>query len=43
MVYNFFNKKSTSLANKSTKISGDAMLQNEQLAEELHTPIIKKF
>ena len=43
MVYNFFNKKSTSLANKSTKISGDAMLQNEQLAEELHKPIIKKF
>ena len=38
----FFDKKSASLADKSTKGSGVAMLQNEQLAEELHKPIIKK-
>ena len=37
---NFLIKKSTSLACKSTKV---AMLQSEQLAEELHKPIIKKF
>ena len=35
MVYKFFDKKS--------KGSGAAMLQNEQLAEELDKPIIKKF
>ena len=38
--YKFFDKKSTSLAYKSTKV---AMLQSEQLAEELHKPIIKKI
>ena len=43
MVYKFFDKKSASLANKSTKGSGVAMLRNEQLAEELYKPIIKKF
>ena len=43
MVYKFFNKKSASLADKPNKGSGVAMLQNEQLAEELHKPIIKKF
>ena len=43
MVYNFFDKKSASLAVKSTKGNGITMLQNEQLAEELHKPIIKKF
>ena len=43
MVYTFFDKKSVSLADKSTKGSGVAMLQNEQLAEELHKPIIKIF
>ena len=43
MVYNFFDKKSASLADKSTKVNGITMLQNEQLAEELHKPIIKKF
>ena len=32
MIYKFFDKG-----------SGVAMLQNEQLAEELHKPIIKKF
>ena len=45
MVYKFFDKKTagsgvTTLANKSAIKS---MPQNEQLAEELHKPIIKKF
>ena len=43
MVYKFFDKKSASLADKSTKGSGVATLQNEVLAEDLHKPIIKKF
>ena len=43
MVYKFFNKKSASLADKPNKGSGVAMLQNEQLAEELHKPVIKKI
>ena len=45
MVYKFFDKKTagssvTILANKSTIKS---IPQNEQLAEELHKPVIKKF
>ena len=40
---NFSIKRSVSLADKSTKGSGVAMLQNEQLAEELHKPVIRKF
>ena len=45
MVYKFFDKKTkgsgvTMLANKSAI---KFMLQNEQLAEELHKPIIRKF
>ena len=45
MVYKFFDKKSkgsgvTALANKSAVKSTP---QNEQLAEELHKPIIKIF
>ena len=49
MVYNFFDKKSASLADKSTKGSGVTTLtnkslsQNQQLAKELHKPIIRKF
>ena len=49
MVYKFFDKKSASLADKSTKGSGATTLtnkylsQNQQLAEELHKPIIRKF
>ena len=43
MVYKFFDKKSISLADKSTICSGVAMLQNDQLAEKLHKPIIKNF
>ena len=35
MIYKFFDKKNTSSGIKS-------MLQNEQLSEELHAPIIKK-
>ena len=38
----FFQKKSASIADKSTKGSDVAILQKEQLAEELHKPIIKK-
>ena len=49
MVYKFFDKRSASLADKSTKGSGATTLtnkslsQNQQLAEELHKPIITKF
>ena len=46
MVYNFFDKKSASLADKYTKGSGvniKSTPQNQQLAEELHKPIIRKF
>ena len=42
MVYKFFDKKSASLADKSTKGTGVAMLQNEQSTKELRNPIIKK-
>ena len=35
MVYKFFDKKSLG--------SGIAMLQNKQLAEELHKPIIRRL
>ena len=45
MVYKFFDKKSASLTNKS--VSGGSVnipLEfNEQLAKELHKPIIRKF
>ena len=43
MIYKFFDKKSTSLADKSTKGSSVAVLRNEQLPKELHKPIIKKI
>ena len=45
MVYNFFDKKSALLVGKSGKGSGftSATKQNEQLTEELHEPIIRKF
>ena len=48
-VYKFLDKKSASLADKATKGSGVTTLtnksssQNQQLAEELHKPIIRKF
>ena len=43
MVYKCFDKTSASLADKSAKGSGVAMLQNEQLAEDLHKLIITKL
>ena len=43
MFYKFFDKNSASLADKSAAVSGFAMLENEQLANELHKPIIKTF
>ena len=59
MVYNFFDKKSPWLPNKSVSESGidninndnndnnknnnNEIKQNQQLAEELHKPIIRKF
>ena len=54
MVYKFFDEKSTSLADKSAKGGGATILanksviknqitQNQQLAEELHKPIIRKL
>ena len=41
----FFDKKSASLVNKSTTFTGmkNETKQNEQLAEELHKPIVTKF
>ena len=45
MVYTFFDKKSASLTDKSVSGSGVniEVKYNEQLAEELHKPIIKSF
>ena len=55
MVYNFFDKKSPWLPNKSVSGSGidninndnnnnnNEIKQNQQLAEELHKSIIRKF
>ena len=45
MVYKVFDRKSAPLADKSTKGSGvnNDLKQNEQLAEELHKPIIKNL
>ena len=49
MVYNFFDQKSASLADRSTKgssvtaLTNKSVSQNQQLAEELHKPIIRKL
>ena len=46
MVYKFFDKKSTSLTDKSTAgigVNTTLTLQNQQLAEELYKPIIKNL
>ena len=45
MVYNFFDKKSTSLVDKSALGSGvkNENMSNKELADELHKPILKKF
>ena len=44
-VYKSFDKKSTSLADKSPSRSGieNENISNKEIAEELHKPIIKKF
>ena len=38
MVYKFFDKKS-----KRIPFKGSCLKENQQLANELHKPIIKKF
>ena len=43
MVYKFFVKKSSAASSNKFARSGIATLQNQQLAEELHKPIIKNF
>ena len=43
MVYKFFDKKSSAASTNKFAGSSIAMLQNEQLAEELHKVFIKKF
>ena len=43
MVFKFFDKKSTSLADEPAKGSGIKSMSNQQLADELHKPIIKKI
>ena len=46
MFYNFFDKKSTSLTDKSVAgggVANNEIKQNLQLANELHKPIIRKF
>ena len=40
MVYKFFDKKSKG---SGTNVNTNLILQNEQLADELHKPIIRKF
>ena len=41
MVYKFFDKKSDA-THKRTGINSDVVSENQQLAEELHWPIIRK-
>ena len=45
MIYNFFYKKSTLVADKSASGSDvkREIVSNQELAEELHKPIIRKF
>ena len=45
MVYTFFDKKTASLADKSAAGCAvkNEIMQNKELAEELHKPIIGKF
>ena len=45
MVYKFFDKKTTPLPDKSVSGSGVniPLEYNEQLAKELHKPIIRNF
>ena len=45
MVHNLFNKKSVLLAGKSVSVSPvkSEIMSNQQLVEQLHKPIIRKF
>ena len=43
MVYKFFDKKSAGLEDKSTEGGGIKSMSNQQLANELHKPIIGNF
>ena len=43
MVYNFFDKKTASLTDKSVLGSGIKSMPQNELAEELHKPIVRKF
>ena len=43
MVYKCLDKKIASLADKSSKGSGFATLENKNVAEEFHKPIIRKL
>ena len=43
MVYKFFDEKSTSFADKSAKGGSVTSMSNQQLSDELHKPIIRKF
>ena len=43
MVYKFFDKKSPSLADKSASGGAIKSMQNQQLANELYKPILRKF
>ena len=42
MVYKFFDKNSSN-TNKGTGINSDVVSESEELANELHKPLIKKF
>ena len=45
MVYNFFDKNSASLVDKSASDSGitNENISNKELAEELYNPVTRKF
>ena len=43
MAYKFFDKNTSATSTNKFAGSGIATLQNKQLADELHKPIIKKF
>ena len=49
MLYKFFDKKSASLMDKFTRgigftiVTNKSLSENQQLAEELRKPIIRKF
>ena len=43
MVYKFFDKKTALLTDKSVLGSGIKSMPQNELAEELHKPIVRKF